>query len=201
MNSAYKNTCFLWLMLSLLCTLTGCLSKRRGPAPILSNANYNKGDHNGIPTDVLGSSGFFNRSGNLMQDYADLMEVNVHELKNERLYQFINNWMGTPYAYGGTSKHGIDCSGFAGLVMDEVYGKSLPRSSEEQATVIKRKYERQLKEGDLVFFSFGSSKINHVGIYLHNGRFVHASTTKGIIISNLKDTWYYKAFKRAGTVK
>lgn len=136
-----------------------------------------------------------------MRDYADLLEVNVHKLKNEYLYQLINEWMGTPYAYGGASKRGIDCSSFAGLVMNEVYGKTLPRSSEEQAKVIKRKYERQLKEGDLVFFSFGSSRINHVGIYLQNGKFVHASTSKGIIISNLRDSWYYKAFRRAGTVK
>lgn len=180
--------------------LSSCLSKRRGPAPILKHDKHVKSGV-GIPTDVSGSSGLFTSTGNLMEDYANFMGVSVNELENERLYRLINEWMGTPYAYGGTTKRGIDCSGFANLVMGEVYGKTLPRSSEDQASVIKRKYEKQLKEGDLVFFSFGSSRINHVGIYLHNGKFVHASTSKGIIISNLRDRWYYKAFKRAGTVK
>lgn len=154
-----------------------------------------------IITDVTGTSGFYASSGNLLADYANLMGVEVDALKNEKLYRFINDWMGTPYAYGGTSKSGVDCSGFAAMLINEVYGKSLPRSSDEQAGTIKRKYERQLKEGDLVFFSFGSARINHVGIYLHNGKFVHASTSKGVIISNLKDGWYYKSFKRAGEVR
>lgn len=179
---------------------SGCLSKKRGPAPILRNKHAGKGS-TGILTDISGTAGFYASSGNILVDYADLLGVNVKELKNESLYQFITDWMGTPYAYGGTSKRGVDCSGFVGLVMNEIYGKSVPRSSEEQADMVKRKYERQLDEGDLVFFSFGSRKINHVGIYLRNGKFAHASTSKGVIISNLRDTWYYKAFKRAGSVR
>ena len=66
---------------------------------------------------------------------------------------------------------------------------------------IKRKYEDELNEGDLVFFDFNGQKFSHVGVYLQNNRFVHVSTSKGVIISNLKDPWYYKYFSRAGSVK
>jgi lipoprotein Spr len=176
------------------------LSKRNPSSPILRSEKHNK-SRNVILTDASQFSGGYERSGNLIQDYADLLGVKTNELENIRLYELINEWMGTPYAYGGLSKKGIDCSGFASLIISEVYGKNLPRSSEAQASVVKRKYEKQLKEGDLLFFSFGSARINHVGIYLHNNKFAHASTSKGVIISDLKDTWYYKSFKRAGTVK
>jgi len=199
MSYLQKNSFTLYALL-IICLLSGCLSKKRGAAPVLRNSKQFKHGST-ILTDISGTAGLYTGTGNLLADYADLLEVNVNELNNEYLYTFITDWMGTPYAYGGTTKKGIDCSGFAGLLMSEVYGKVLPRSSEEQAGAVKRKYEKQLKEGDLVFFSFGSARINHVGIYLHNGRFAHASTSKGVIISNLKDTWYYKAFKRAGSVR
>lgn len=190
-----------FLTLFLFCS---CLSKRNPSAPILRSEKHNKYNNksrNVILTDASQFSGGYERSGNLIQDYANLLGVKTNDLENIHLYELINEWMGTPYAYGGLSKNGIDCSGFASIVISEVYGKALPRSSEDQAGVVKRKYEKQLKEGDLIFFSFGSSRINHVGIYLHNNKFAHASTSKGVIISDLKDTWYYKFFRRAGTVK
>ncbi|WP_255501667.1 C40 family peptidase [Olivibacter sp. SDN3] len=143
----------------------------------------------------------YHRTGNVLNDYAMFMGVKTSDLKNERLYLLINEWMGTPHLYGGSSKRGIDCSAFAVMVMSQAYGKSIPRSSSEQASAVKRKYERQLQEGDLLFFRFGSSKINHVGIYLHNNKFAHVSTSKGVIVSDLKDAWYYKGFKRCGTVR
>jgi len=193
-----KNS-FLIVLLMMCCSLTACLSKRKAPAPIL---RHHKGsDRNHIPNDIADGTEIGGCSGNLMENYAQLMGVNVHALENENLYRFIDDWLGTPYAYGGETKSGIDCSGFASTLMSQVYGKTLPRSSDEQAAMVKRKYEQQLVEGDLVFFSFGHRGIDHVGIYLQNGKFVHASTSKGVIISNLRDVWYYKAFKRCGTVK
>jgi lipoprotein Spr len=66
---------------------------------------------------------------------------------------------------------------------------------------IKRKYDNHLVEGDLVFFRFGKKNIDHVGLYLKNNKFVHVSTSKGVIISDLHESWFYKYFVRAGTVK
>ncbi|WP_156309202.1 C40 family peptidase [Sphingobacterium endophyticum] len=140
-------------------------------------------------------------SNNKLDNYAELLGVKTKELDNKNLYFMIDEWMGTPHRLGGMDKRGVDCSGFVTLLYDKIYGKELPRTSRDMADHVKKKYENQLKEGDLVFFSFGGRNIDHVGIYLHNGKFVHVSTRKGVIISNLSDSWYYKYFKRSGTPK
>ena len=193
-----KNS-LLAVVLMICCSLTACLSKRKAPAPILRH--HKSSDRSDIPNDIADVTEKADRSGNLMENFAKLMGVQVGQLENENLYRFINDWLGTPYAYGGETKRGVDCSGFTSTLMSQVYGKTLPRSSDEQAAMVKRKYEQQLVEGDLVFFSFGHRGIDHVGVYLQNGKFVHGSTSKGVIISNLRDVWYYKAFERCGTVK
>jgi lipoprotein Spr len=137
----------------------------------------------------------------LLANYAQILGIDPAELNDVRLYAFIDEWMGVPHRLGGQSKSGIDCSAFINQLFSEVYQKSLPRSSNNMAGEIKRKYENQLVEGDLVFFSFGKKDIDHVGIYLRNNKFVHVSTTKGVMISDLHESWFYKYFVRAGTVR
>ena len=139
-------------------------------------------------------------SGSLKERYAALLNVEKSELRNEQLYRFIDNWIGVPHLSGGMDKKGVDCSGFTSLLEQEIYNRSLPRTASLMAGKVKRKYENELKEGDLVFFDFEGKKFSHVGVYLHNNKFVHASASKGVIISDLKDPWYYKYFSRAGTV-
>ncbi|WKW45790.1 NlpC/P60 family protein [Myroides sp. JBRI-B21084] len=135
-------------------------------------------------------------------DIAILLDVNEKSLKNKELYNFIINWYGTPYKFGGNSKNGIDCSGFTNVLYNEIYKIQLPRISRDIALNIKRKYTNELNEGDLVFFSIGNSgTINHVGIYLQNNKFVHASSSKGVIISNLNDTYYAKYLVKCGSYK
>src|SRR5690606_21050167 len=136
--------------------------------------------------------------GNLTSHYADILGVDSKKL-NKDLYAFIDSWMGSPHRMGGMTRQGVDCSGFVSLIFREVYHKDLPRTSRDMAQIVKRKYDHQLREGDLVFFSFGGRDIDHVGIYLHNDRFVHVSTKQGVVISNLKDAWYYKYLSRCGT--
>ncbi len=143
------------------------------------------------------SAGKKNKS-NLTAYYAELLGTDSRSL-NADLYSFIDDWMGSPHRMGGLTRSGIDCSAFVGMVYNEVYRKDLPRTSRDMAEQIKRKYDDQLKEGDLVFFSFGGRDIDHVGVYLQNGKFVHVSTKQGVVISNLKDVWYYKYLKRCGT--
>lgn len=194
------------LLLSTAITLTSCLSKRNGrvlinkgqPSSTKSVSTHSKRN---IISDASALAKSYPVKGDLLTAYADMLGVAKDDLQNPYLYAAVHDWMGTPYKIGGIGKNGIDCSAFAATIMKDVYGKVIPRSSFDQANVITRKYERQLKEGDLVFFKFGSSKINHVGIYLNNNKFVHASTKSGVIISDLKDRWYYRYFKRAGTVK
>ena len=134
-----------------------------------------------------------------ISDYSEILNVGEKELNNKKLYNFITEWYGTPYKFGGTTKKGIDCSAFTVELYKEIYDIELPRISKDIATHIKRKYTNELQEGDLVFFSFGKSKeINHVGIYLHNNKFVHASTSKGVIISDLTEPWYGNYLVRCG---
>ncbi|MEJ6982366.1 NlpC/P60 family protein [Pedobacter sp. P351] len=136
--------------------------------------------------------------GNVQERYAALMNVDEKDIRNEKLYRFIDDWMGVPNVPGRMDKKGADCSGFTVLLQKEIYNRQLPRTASQMAESIKRKYEDELKEGDLVFFNFNGQKFNHVGIYLQNNRFVHVSTSKGVIVSNLKDPWYYKYFSRGG---
>lgn len=139
-------------------------------------------------------------SGNIFNKYADIIGVDAKDLKNYELYRYIDEWMGVPHRLGGQDKRGIDCSAFANHLILDVYGKSLPRTARDMAEVVKRKYENQLKEGDLVFFNFDGKAFDHVGVYLGNNKFVHVSTSKGVIISDLKEPWYWKYFSRAGSV-
>lgn len=122
-------------------------------------------------------------------------------LHSKPLYRFITNWAGVKYRLGGMDKRGIDCSGFALLLNKEIYGVNLPRRSVEQAEVIKEKNQNQLEEGDLIFFSFGGNGVDHVGVYLNHGFFVHASTTRGVIVDDLNLPAFQRALVKAGPVK
>ncbi len=139
-------------------------------------------------------------SASISQKYSQLIGVEESSITNGRLYTFIDQWLGTPYRFGGLDKDGIDCSGFAFLLEQQVYGINLPRMTSQQVTVIKRKYEEQLQEGDLVFFDFDGKKFSHVGIYLQNDYIVHASNKKGIMLVKLHDLAMYKYFSRCGSV-
>jgi probable lipoprotein NlpC len=136
----------------------------------------------------------------LVEKYAQLLNVPKSNIKNAKLYEFVDNWMGTPYRLGGLDHNGVDCSGFTSLLQRQVYGINIPRMTSQQVGVIKRKYEKELKEGDLVFFDFDGKKFSHVGVYLQNDYVVHASTRKGVMIVKLTDPAMYKYFSRAGSV-
>ncbi len=139
--------------------------------------------------------------GNIKERYAAVLKVSEQHIKNEKLYAFIDDWMGVPHRLGGMSKSGVDCSGFTTLLEREIYNKTVPRTARQMAEQVKVKSEKELEEGDLVFFDFEGKKFSHVGVYLQNNRFVHASGSKGVTISNLKDVWYHKVFSRAGYIR
>lgn len=135
----------------------------------------------------------------IAEKYSELLGVHKTDIQNGRLYAFIDQWYGTPYKFGGLDKGGVDCSGLAFLLEQQVYGITIPRMTSKQINVIKREYEEELKEGDLVFFDFDGKKFSHVGVYLQNGYLVHASSTKGVIIVPLHGA-IYKYFSRCGSV-
>jgi cell wall-associated NlpC family hydrolase len=139
--------------------------------------------------------------GSVKERYSALLNVSEREIKNEKLYRFIDDWMGVKHSSGGMNKSGVDCSGFTLILEREIFNRSVPRTARQMAESVKRKYEEDLVEGDLVFFDFNGQKFSHVGVYLQNNRFVHVSTSKGVIVSNLKDSWYYRYFSRGGSIK
>lgn len=129
--------------------------------------------------------------------YATILDIEVEKLTNRKLIDYVDQWWGVPYRIGGTSKSGIDCSGFVRGLVAETYGLELPRSSREQAQFCKRIEKSQVKEGDLVFFSSGRH-ISHVGMYLRNNKFVHASTSMGVVISDLDEPYWKRKYAYAG---
>jgi lipoprotein Spr len=133
--------------------------------------------------------------------YAILLDMPVEMINDNRLLELIESWYGTRYRYGGDSREGTDCSGFAKAFMSSYYGVELTRRSEDQykqcPTKVKKK---KLRQGDLVFFRTNGSKggITHVGVFLCNNKFVHASTSSGVIISDLDEDYYKARYAGAG---
>lgn len=136
----------------------------------------------------------------ILEKYAEKLGVSKSQIKNTVLYSFIDDWYGTKYKYGGLSKSGVDCSGFCNILYKEVYKKQLPRSTKEIAEQLKKVSKTKLEEGNLVFFNIEGKKNAHVGVYLINNRFVHASTSKGVIISSLENPYYKKAYSKGGKI-
>jgi len=130
--------------------------------------------------------------------YANLMAVNQSQITNIKLYSFINDWYGTPYKYGGKTKLGIDCSDFVSVLEKEIYSQTVPPPSYSMYDQCKPIPQNDLTEGDLVFFKIDSEKISHVGVYLQNGYFVHASCSKGVMIDKLEENYYKKYFYKGG---
>lgn len=109
----------------------------------------------------------------------------------EKISFYYEDWKGTKYAYGGNSKKGIDCSAFTMNFYNNFLNYSLPRTTKAQLEKGEEIKKNELKMGDLVFFK--TSKRNyHVGIYYKDGEFIHASTSKGVMISKL-DNPYWKS--------
>jgi lipoprotein Spr len=137
----------------------------------------------------------------IKETYADKLGVSPRDITNYALYEFIDDWYGVPYKYAGRSKDGIDCSDLVSVLYDKVYGTNLTGPCFDLLDMCKTVKEEDLKEGDLVFFKINSSKVSHVGIYLMNNKFVHASVHSGVVISDLTDTYYKKYFYKAGRLK
>lgn len=112
------------------------------------------------------------------------------------LQETVNNLLGSPYKYGGTTPKGFDCSGFTQYVFAQ-WGIELPHNSKAQSkegTAVKRE---ELRPGDLVFFNTSGQGISHVGIYMGNGKFAHAAYGDGVTITDMDSTYYKKRYVTA----
>lgn len=132
-----------------------------------------------------------------------LLGVDVNLEDNHKLYVEAADWIGVPYRGGGDSKRGTDCSGLTYQLYRNVYRTQIPRNTEDLKEESSKVAKRNLREGDLVFFRSRNSgrKVAHVGIYLKNGKFIHASTSKGVIVSRLDENYYTKYWISGGRIR
>jgi len=137
-------------------------------------------------------------SKELEKKYAEKLGIGENKISNINLYSFIDEWLGTPYKYGGKNKSGIDCSNFTSTLYRTVYNKTLSGSSASMFAQCKIISTHDLKEGDLLFFKVESDAVSHIGVYLQNNKFVHATTKKGVMIDDLEEPYYKKYFFKAG---
>ena len=127
--------------------------------------------------------------------------IDISLINNKELFLRSTNWLGAEYRYGHLSPQGIDCSGFvkkvvSGLFVDTLFGGA--RHIYQKCMPIEK---GMLKEGDLVFFKINKPYISHVGIYLQNNKFIHATTRRGVIISCLFEDYYQKYYYASGRLK
>ena len=126
------------------------------------------------------------------------MHTDAEQIQNMPLYQSIDEWYGTPYRYGGSTKYGIDCSAFVQAIFISAFGITLPRTAREQYNVTHHISRTELQEGDLLFFNTQGG-VSHVGIYLQNNKFVHASVS-GVTITDMFEPYYVRHFVAAGRI-
>ena len=133
-------------------------------------------------------------------DYQNLVtflgkqSIDIESAAFPDVYAFTYSWLNTPYRYGGNSKNGIDCSRFVMQAYNNVFGLNTNGTSIELSKMGETINKTQLQEGDLVFFRTKGKNINHVGIYLQNNKFVHSSTSRGVIVSSLDEPYWMRTY-------
>ncbi|MFM7672872.1 MAG: C40 family peptidase [Bacteroidota bacterium] len=163
----------------------------------------------GLNSDNSSITGEANRAKNLdlsklsglQIKYAKLMDLEAGALPSLSILLALEEWYGTPYLWGGSTRRGVDCSAFTRAMYQSVYGITLPRVSRDQHRGTQRVQITNLQEGDLVFFNTRGSGVSHVGIYLGSNKFAHASSAKGVTISDLYEKYYIKRYLGAGRWK
>ncbi|MDE6485570.1 MAG: C40 family peptidase [Duncaniella sp.] len=123
------------------------------------------------------------------------------ESSSRALLAEAKKWLGTPYKYGGEDRNGVDCSGLVLNVFRNALNIKLPRSSSKQMEYSSSIAKRDLIPGDLLFFATtGGNRISHVGMYIGEGKMVHSSTSRGVMVSRIEEDYFVKTFAGAGRV-
>jgi hypothetical protein len=136
-----------------------------------------------------------------MKELSSMLGISINDVSLLDLYREVADWLGTRYRRGGMSRKAVDCSGFTNIIYKNVFDIQLDRVSTVIAKNVKESItdKEDLLPGDMVFFStFGKKYINHVGVYIGEGKFIHASIKKGVIISRLDEGYYSKVWKKGG---
>ncbi|CAM3058605.1 NlpC/P60 family protein [Streptobacillus felis] len=137
---------------------------------------------NEIEESVMSMSGVYNSLDNII-------------LKN-KLFSAFDKWAGTKYRLGGTGQGGIDCSALTREVFRDVFGYELPRVSVDQVQKGRKIARAEMKPGDILFFR-PENRVNHVAVYIGNSLFINASSSQGVVLSSLNNSYWGKYFKYA----
>lgn len=132
-------------------------------------------------------------SSNSTQTHSQTLAITPQSSTAHDLLTQHSKWAGTPYQLGGNSRKGIDCSAYTKITYQKVFGLNLPRTTIDQVTTGENIQRRNLAPGDLVFFRTGS-KQRHVGVYVEQGVFMHASTSKGVTLSRLDNPYWHQHY-------
>lgn len=152
-----------------------------------------------VPNQATEKNNDDDNDDNLSKGYfSQIMGVALSATSNVKLFQFVYDWIGTPYHLGGDTKKGIDCSGFAYQLYNKVFNTVIGNNSRNIFSMVNPVGKEELKEGDLVFFKIHSRSITHVGVYIGDGKFAHASSSKGVMISNLADPYWTRYYYNGG---
>ncbi len=148
-------------------------------------------------------TGLFDFETDLLIDkFAEMIEMSPDDIDNFPLYRFIDQWYGVRYKYGGVTSKGIDCSAFSQKLYGNIYSTNILRTARQQhrSSEIVKDYN-EANEGDLVFFRIHRLRVSHVGVYLANGYFVHASRSRGVMISSLNDKYWQRRYAGCGKIE
>lgn len=175
-HSKFKRN-FAFLLIIAACGLTGCKSTRHA-----------------MPAVSKHTSSFSNNTR---------LSEHLNSDSKLNLIDEAKQWLGTPYGYG-RAERGVatDCSGMVMNVVESCWGIKMPRTSAQQADFCRPITRRELREGDLAFFATGqdSTRISHVGIMIDQTQFIHASSSKGVVISKLDSPYYTRTLRRLGRI-
>ena len=160
--------------------------------PVSNNSDDNKGQK--VLASIANTNEVIKRSA--------IENAIKHSNTIDNILSEAESYLGTPYRFGGTSRSGIDCSAFVLSVFGAAAGMNLPRVAAEQSQEGDSVERTQLQKGDLVFFSHGGRRISHVGIVEDvtpegEVKFIHAATSKGVMVSSLDDNYWGPKFKFA----
>ena len=183
-----KLYCIALLLLVLFC-ISGCMQKAKVtyfPRQIKSVANECVVSATNREADTSSSS-----------NIDDISCENVSTLQEtQHLKKYFKSWRGVRYRYGGVTTKGVDCSGLILRAYKDLYDVDLPRTVAQQARKGSRIQKKNLRPGDLVFFKTGRHS-RHVGIYLGENKFIHASQSKGVVQSSLNNTYWRTKYWKA----
>lgn len=156
-----------------------------------------------LPIQGVGNSAFPSDIDSVkFYDFYKEKGIDLTATQNMALYYEVFRWYKTCYRYSGSTDKGIDCSGFSQMLYKKVYDKDVPHGSYSIYPLCEPLKKDELQEGDFVFFAIRSrSRVSHVGVYLQNGMFAHASTQAGVIISKLSEAYYTKYWYKGGRLK